>query len=301
MNLLITGAAKASSALISALKNVGWDIDIHSDEKEPVVVPEKYDAVVCNGLFLNSPIESFLNLKVIQLTSAGLDRVPLDYIEQNGIKLFNAKGVYSAPMAEWAVASILNEYKHIPAFRHNQQQNKWMKDRSLRELGGKNIAIIGAGNVGGEVAKRLDVFGARIIGYDIFPASRPHFSSIREISEFNPDNFDIIILTAPLTPQTHHIVKKDTLLAMKNDSILINMSRGALIDENDLIEVLNDRTDIVAILDVFEQEPLNEDSPLWRMSNIRIFPHNSFVGEANDSRLHNLILSNLSKPNQTLG
>lgn len=301
MNILVTGAVNLSDDFIQEIESQGWIVDVLQQESNVVSNPEKYDAVVCNGLFLHNPIESFSRLKVIHLTSAGLDRVPLEYIEQNGIKLFNAKGVYSSPMAEWAVACILNEYKHIPNFRQNQQQSKWLKNRSLRELDGKNVAIIGAGSVGGEVAKRLDAFDAQIIGYDIFSSPRPHFSYIREISEFKPDNFDIIILTVPLTSQTRHLIKKDTILSMKNDSILINMSRGALVDENALIEALNIRTDIVAILDVFEQEPLNEDSLLWRMSNVRISPHNSFVGEFNSSRLHDLILNNLSTIIHSIG
>lgn len=294
-NLLITGAAKPNSELLSELENAGWTVTIHQQETVPVLNPEKYHCVICNGLFLYNDISKFENLHTIQLTSAGLDRVPLDYISQNNIKLFNARGVYSIPMAEWVVGVLLNHYKQINKFVEQQANHEWIKIRDLQEIYGKRVAIIGAGNIGSEVAKRLQVFGTTVIGYDVNPYENPYFNKIEIIQKFKADGYDIVILTAPHTEQSHHFINEERLKTFKKDSLLINMSRGGLINEQDLIHVLSNRIDITAILDVFEQEPLPIDSKMWNMPNIKIFPHNSFVGENNEKRLHEVILKNLSE------
>ncbi len=294
-NLLITGAAQPNKELLSKLESIGWSVTIHQQEKEQVLNPEIYEGVICNGLFLYNDIRKFHNLKTIQLTSAGLDRVSIDYINQRGIRLFNARGVYSIPMAEWAVGVILNHYKKLNTFHVQQEKHEWIKNRSLQELSGKRVAVIGAGNIGSEVAKRLQAFDAYVTGYDVKTFDNPYFTAIKNIEEFQPQEFDIVILTAPHTEQTHHLINKDVLDHFKSESLLINMSRGGLINEESLLEVLSERADITAVLDVFEKEPLSMDSKLWYLSNIHIFPHNSFVGENNVKRLHSVILENLSE------
>ena len=295
MNLLLTGAAGINDIFLRNLKLQGWNVDILQYETDKLENPTKYDVVICNGLFLHTPIEAFINLKVIHLTSAGLDRVPLDYISNSDIQLFNARGVYSTPMAEWVVATILQEYKKISFFSSNQTIKSWSKNRSLRELSGKRIAIIGAGNVGEEIAKRLRPFNTEIDGYDVNIIPNEYFDSINNITDFVIENYDVLILTAPHTPSTHHILNKSNLTLLKDGAIIIALSRGGLIDEAALIETLSERQDLTAVLDVFEEEPLKSDSPLWNVENLRIFPHNSFVGEYNQSRLHSLILKNLEK------
>lgn len=295
MNLLLTGAAGITDNLLLRLKQQGWNVDVLQSETDKLDVPSKYDAIICNSLFLHTRIEEFVNLKIIQLTSAGLDRVPIDYIFNNGIKLFNARGVYSIPMSEWVVATILQEYKKLPFFSSNQTNRRWNKNRSLRELSNKKIAIIGAGNVGEEIAKRLNTFNTRIVGFDIKAVLNPEFDTIRNIENFRASEYDIIILTAPHTSLTHHILNANNLYTLKEGAIIIALSRGGLIDEVALKEVLSDRPDLTAILDVFDEEPLKEDSDLWNIENLRIYPHNSFVGEYNQSRLHSLILNNLGE------
>lgn len=293
MNILITGAAHPQASLVTQLQNFGWNVDILDDEKSTVEEPEKYDAVVCNGLFLYSPIDSFTQLKVIQLTSAGLDRVPLDYINEHCIKLFNARGVYSIPMAEWVVANILSCYKSLPEFSKKQKAKLWSKNRSLRELTEKRIAIIGAGNIGDEIAKRLRAFDAHIDGFDIKKLNKENYDCIKEIANFSTIDYDIVVITAPHTPDTHNLLNKNNLIQLPLGAIIIAISRGGIINESELINVLNDREDIIAILDVFSHEPLDISSPLWHLKNVHVFPHNSFVGEFNQSRLHSLILSNI--------
>ena len=165
MKLLLTGAFKYSQEQLNMIQSLGYEVTFVQDERVPLDIDvSEFEAVVCNSLFLYNDITRFKNLEFIQLASAGLDRVPLEYIKEKGIKLFNAKGVYSVPMAEWVVLKILEIYKKSRKFDKNQDEHKWDKQRDLLELTDKTAAIIGFGSVGYEVAKRLKAFDVKVIG-----------------------------------------------------------------------------------------------------------------------------------------
>ena len=218
MKILLTGAYKYTEGQLSRLKALGADFLYVEDEREELSFDvSAVDAVVCNGLFLYNDIKKFKNLKFIQLTSAGLDRVPAEYIKSKNISLFNARGVYSVPMAEFAVLGTL----------------------------------------------------------------------ILSVS-------DAVILTLPLTDETRGLFDGEMLSHMKNTAVLINISRGAVVDEDALTAALSEKKLYGAVLDVFESEPLSQDSPLWDMENVVITPHNSFVSEKNSERLFSVIYGNLS-------
>ena len=139
MNLLVTGAWNCTPEQLKYIEYLGHKIFFLQQEKD--ALPMAYgdvEGVICNGLFLHHPIEKFKSLRHIQLTSAGFDRVPMDYINKNHIKIFNARGVYSVPMAEFALFGVLQLYKHGKFFAGNQQCRKWEKHRGLLELFGKN-------------------------------------------------------------------------------------------------------------------------------------------------------------------
>lgn len=164
MKLLVTGALRITPEESAELENLGYEIYFMPDER--VAVPdnipcEEIEAIICNGLFLYTPPDKFPKLRTVQLTSAGLDRVPMDYMDAHGIKVFNARGVYSAPMAEFAVCSVLGFYKRSAFFSAAQSEHRWEKHRGLEELGGKRVVIVGAGSVGRACADRFRAFGWR--------------------------------------------------------------------------------------------------------------------------------------------
>lgn len=296
MKLLLTGAINYNEEQINKLISIGYEIIFIQDERIPLTIDvSNIEAVVCNSLFLYNDIATFKNLKFIQLTSAGLDRVPLNYVKEKGIKIFNAKGVYSAPIAEWVVLKILEIYKKSRQFYKNQERHIWEKQHDLLELTGKVAVIIGFGNIGMEIAKRLKVFGVHIIG-----VSRKKKESelldeycLSDCIDEVLKKSDIIILTLPYTHETHHFIDFNRISNMKNDSVLINVSRGGIINELALIEALRKDKFLGVALDVFEDEPLSKDSPLWDMSKVIITPHNSFVSDKISSRLFRLIFNNL--------
>lgn len=285
MNILVTGAFQLNSGEREQLEAAGHKVFLHPDERALVEQPERYEAVVCNGLFLYNPIESFAKLRLIQLTSAGLDRVPLDYIRAHGIELHNAAGVYSVPMAEFAVCGILQLYKQSRFFAENQIQRKWEKHRGLLELSVKRVCILGCGDVGREIAKRLKAFGCHITGVNRTVRVLPDFDEVLPLDKL-PDAAavcDILICCIALTPETHGIVSKEIFDHLPAGAVFVNVARGALVDEAALTTWLQSGGH--AVLDVFEEEPLSETSPIWDMENVILTPHNSFVGDGNRARL----------------
>lgn len=160
-------------------------------------------------------------------------------------------------------------------------------------LGGKRVVIVGAGSVGRACADRFRAFGCEIIGVDR-KTDVDGFDKIYSIGDIRAavSAGDIVIFCLPLTKETEHIANAELLCAMKDGAVIVNISRGGIIDTDALITELKSGR-LRAALDVFEQEPLDADSELWDLPNAVITPHNSFVGDGNRARLFSLIISNL--------
>lgn len=301
MKLLLTGAFKYTNEQIEYLKSLGNEVVFVQDEREKISFDvSDIEGVICNGLFLYNKIEQFKSLKYIQLTSAGFDRVPLDYINDHKIKIYNARGVYSVPMAEFALTGILQLVKQSRFFYENQKHHMWEKSRTLGELSGKTALIVGAGNIGTEVAKRLNAFDMTVIGVDVCNNEKLYFDNVELLSEL--DEYlkiaDVVVLTLPLMDSTRGMFDKTKFELMKENSIFVNLARGPLVVENDLIDSLEQKLIGGAVLDVFDVEPLEKNSPLWDMKNVILTPHNSFVGENNNKRMFKVIVENLEIQNE---
>lgn len=295
MKLLVTGAARPSATHLESLRTLGHSVWFLQNENEDLPLPaEEIEGVVANGLFLHHDIARFTALRYIQLTAAGLDRVPVDYVREHGITLHNAAGVYSIPMAEFAVAAVLCLYKQFAFFRTAQAAHRWDKHRGLRELCGKQVCIVGCGNVGTACAKRFAALGCTVCGVDIFPREDDAYTAIHPLTDLHTvlAAADIVVLTVPLTENTRHLIGERELALLQEEAVLVNIARGAVVDTAALEAALNTRP-LYAVLDVFPEEPLSPDSPLWDHERVLITPHNSFVGEHNDDRLWALIQTNL--------
>lgn len=298
MKLLLTGAFKYTNEQIEYLKSHGNEVVFVQDERRKIGFDvSDIEGVICNGLFLYNKIEQFKSLKYIQLTSAGFDRVPLDYINDHKIKIYNARGVYSVPMAEFALTGILQLVKQSRFFYENQKQHMWEKSRTLGELSGKTAVIVGAGNIGTEVAKRLNAFDMTVVGVDVCNNEKLYFDKVELLSEL--DEYlkiaDVVVLTLPLMDSTRGMFDKTKFELMKENSIFVNLARGPLVVEKDLIDSLEQKRIGGAVLDVFDVEPLEKNSPLWDMKNVILTPHNSFVGENNNKRMFKVIVENLGE------
>ena len=323
MNLLITGAWTDAKQHIMGIEHLGHKVYFMQWEQDELPCqPNMIEGVIANNLFHYHPVEAFIHLRYFQTTSAGLDRQPLAWLRDQKVIVNNARGVYSIPIAEYALTGILAFYKKQAVFSANQSKHVWEKQRNLAELYNKKVCIVGCGSVGTECAKRFQAFGCHVLGIDTEKRAKDfHEYQMRKdpfLSDRNPagkfrldyepyqnittlsslDNIlpaiDILVLTVPLTEDTRHLFDAFYIDKLKKKSILVNVSRGSVLDQDALIQALEDpERELRAVLDVFEEEPLSSDSPLWDMDNVIISPHNSFEGERNRERLSRLILKNL--------
>lgn len=295
MNLLLTGAFDWTECELNMLRELGHDVIFMQWENSTLPCePAWVEGIVGNGIFLHHPIENFTALRFIQLTSAGYDRIPMDYVIDHKIQIFNARGVYSVPMAEFAVGGVLQLYKQSRYFIENQRAHKWVKNRGLSELYGKTVCIVGCGSVGNECAKRFAAFGCRVIGVDINPYQNELYEKIDSLDALDAilEVADVVVLTLPLTERTTHLISLKRLKMMKSGAVLVNIARGAIVETDSLVTAL--RTNLGgAVLDVVDTEPLAENSPLWDMDHVILSPHNSFVSDGNHARMLAVIMNNL--------
>lgn len=295
MKLLVTGAFTCSNNQLEYLKSLGNEIVFMQNESDSIPCDcADIEGVICNGLFVYHDIKKFKKLKYIQLTSAGFDRVPLDYANEKGITIFNARGVYSVPMAEFVIFGVLSLYKNGKFFYKNQEEKRYEKNRSIKELFGKTVCVVGAGSVGIECAKRFKAFGTKILGVDLFVRKDCNFDEIYPLSNLNEvlSLSDVVVLALSLDKNTENLFNENRFSAMKENSVFVNVSRGKIVDEDALIKALDNKL-FGAVIDVTVNEPLPIDSKLWEKQNVILSPHNSFVSDGNNQRLFNLIVNNL--------
>jgi len=297
--ILITGATHFSKFQLAEIGNLGFDVTFIEQEQDEILFDiSKFEIVICNSLFIFHDILQFISLKFIQLTSAGYDRLPMEYISSKGIKVKNAKGVYSTPISEFVIGRIIEIYKHIRTFNENQRKHIWEKIRDLDELSEKKAMIIGFGDIGKTIARKLQAFDVEINAVDIREPSAEELESVSSWSNLNSfknalPEMDIVIIAAPSVNSTYHLFNEKTLMLMHNESILVNISRGSLLDLYALEHFIKQGKFLGVVLDVFEEEPLNQDSLLWDYPKVYISPHNAFVSKRNIGQLFNCALDNL--------
>ncbi len=295
MNLLICGSWQDAEKHFDEIRALGHEIVFLPQDRDPVPVePAWVEGVIGNSFYLHHNLSDYVNLKYIQVLSAGLDRVPMDEVRRRGITLKNARGVYSGPMAEHAVWAVLTLYRQRDTYMSNQAGHVWNKLRMIPELAGKTVCILGCGSVGTACAERFSAMGCRVIGVNRTPRENPAFERIFSFSGMAEalGIADIAVVTLPLNEETRHLMNAERFGQMKEGALLVNIARGPLVDTAALLEALDSRLGGAA-LDVFETEPLPADSPLWDRPDLLLTPHNSFVGEHNAARLDAVIMGNL--------
>ena len=216
-------------------------------------------------------MESLEKTKLIIRGGVGLDNIDLEVAKAKGIKVVNTPEASSISVAELVFAHIFALLRHIVRGTVGIKQGKWEK-KALKgsEIFGKTLGIIGMGRIGREVAKRARALGMNVLGYDVveFPRELAERVSLDELYKKS----DIITLHVPLIPQTKHMINKESISKMKDGVIIINCSRGGIIDEAALYEALKAGKVKGAGLDVFENEP-PADSPLFELDNVTFTPH----------------------------
>jgi phosphoglycerate dehydrogenase-like enzyme len=239
------------------------------------------------------------NLKWIQLTSAGADRLLNSGFIQQGVTVTTVSGLHATPIGEFVIQSILMIAKRAPQYIRSQQRREWARFMP-RELYGATVGIVGIGNIGMEVGRLAKVFGCRVIATKrsaTSSESTPYADEILPPSELPRllAESDYVVLSMPLTPETRGMIGEKELRAMKPTAALINIARGPVVVEDVLLRALRENWIAAAALDVFDQEPLPPDSPLWDMENVIVSPHISGGTEIYNVRAVDIFCDNLRR------
>jgi len=237
------------------------------------------------------------NLEWIQGTSAGIGALMRrTQIDQSGILVTTASGVHAAPLAEFALLGALYFTKDLPRLARSQREHHWERFTS-RQLQGRRALVVGLGSVGREVARRFALQGVEVWGlgrdgrtYDVEGVSG--FVSRVDLDEALED-IDVLVLASPLTAETDSMIGAAQIAKLRSDAIVINISRGQLIDQEALTSALSKGRLAGACLDVFAVEPLPADDPLWELDNVLISPHSASTVASENEDLVTLFLENL--------
>lgn len=237
-------------------------------------------------------------LRWVQASSAGIGQFVKRYGYDTRLPntLFTtASGIHARPLAEFCIVTMLIHYKNILATLRNQSLKRWERFGST-DLDGKTMAIVGLGRIGGEVARLAGALGMKVIGCNADPSSAPveRFYPPAELHAMLPEA-DVLVLCVPHTPETENLIGRAELDLLKPGAYLINIARGAVVDEPALIEALQAGRLSGAALDVFSDEPLPAVSPLWEMPNVLVSPHSASTSDRENERLTDLFCENLGR------
>lgn len=201
--------------------------------------------------------------------------LPLKAIAEKGIRLANVQGAHKIQMSEHVIWSMLMLLRQGAVFVHQQDHKSFSAKPKIDEMYGKTVCIVGAGTIGREIALKCSAFGMKVIGVSREGKQSDVFSRSYQVEKMAEalGQSDLVVVVLPLTDQTKGFVNRDFIGMMKEGTMLINVARGPVADEEALIEGLQNGRIKAAALDVFVQEPLPEDSPLWSMENVLITPH----------------------------
>ena len=241
------------------------------------------------------------SVRWLQASSAGIGQfVKQHHLDELGATFTTAAGVHSRPLAEFVVWAMLAFTKNYPLARRQQREHLWQRFHN-DDLEGKTLAVVGLGSIGTEVAKLARLLGLRVIGSKHSVAGfSPEDLGVAELyphasfKEMLP-KADFVCLVCPHTPETEGMMDEAAFAAMKAGSVLINIGRGALVQEDALLAALKNGPLQGAVLDVAPQEPLPKTHPLWDLENVILFPHSASTSRQENRRLTELFCDNLRR------
>ncbi len=256
------------------------------------------------------------NLRWVQAHSAGIDRLRDLPIWESDVVITNSSGIHAPNIAQYVLAQMLAWAHRVPKWLRLQSESRWPDDRWGEllpdELRGKTLGIVGYGSIGREIARIATAFGMQVL------ATKRDPRHLEDTNYFIPETgdpegilpariypgeatrsmvaeCDFVVITLPLTDKTHHLFDEEMFRAMRENAFVVNIGRGPVINERDLIRALKKGWIAGAGLDVFEEEPLPADSPLWKLENVIISPHISGSTPHYDERATHLFCENLRR------
>lgn len=285
---------------LSSLDNLGnveyYDV-LCKEEVAKVLVDT--DIVVCNKtVFDKELIDKCKKLKYIGVTATGYNNIDIAYAKERGIVVCNVPAYSTVDVAEHVFAFLFHYAKKIYAYDETVKNGDWIKSKTfcyfnmpVMELCGKTMGIVGYGNIGKRVAEIATALGMNVLVYSRTNKESP-YKFVDKETLFKCS--DVITLHCPLTEDTNKLINEETLSLMKPTSILINTSRGGVIDENALANALKNNKIKHALLDVLTVEPMREDCPLIGLENVTFTPHIAWAPVECRQRLIEIVAENIT-------
>lgn len=273
--VLIPSRLKESE--LKALKEVAPQSEfILCNDRQQITTPQLEKATLIFGNVTPEQLKQAKNLKWIQTNSAGVDAYCEPGILANGAVMTNATGAYGMPISEYMVGTVFAFYKNLFKYKLRQTQAIWSNVGHVKYVENTKVLCIGLGDIGSNFAMRMKKLGAYTIGIKRTTINKPDYMdelyTTKQLKEVI-SKVDIIALSLPRTKETFHLLDEEMFALMKEDALIINVGRGDAIDTKALVKCLQSGKLLGAALDVFEEEPLPKEHPLWQMENVLITPH----------------------------
>jgi D-2-hydroxyacid dehydrogenase (NADP+) len=286
-----------------ALRNTGIrSFEVRSLDELKARIGEAHVLSV-SGFWRNELVEQAKNLAFIQSISAGTDQYSREILGQAGVRVASAQGSNERAVAEHAIALILALARKLPEGRDNQAARHWrgmISEIGKREdeLGGKTLVIVGMGRIGSRLATLAKAFDMRVIGVKRDPSKAAEAADLTvaqsALLEVLPQA-DFVALTCPLNPSTQNLIDAKALAAMKRTAYLVNVARGRVVNEPDLVAALQSGVIAGAAVDCVWEEPLAAESPLWTVPKLFITPHTAGETQKYEDNIIDLLLENLQR------
>jgi D-2-hydroxyacid dehydrogenase (NADP+) len=260
---------------IRQIQGVSERIEVEQATDKRNVLDAVRDAEVIFGHFNKEMLFASKKLRWVQVGSAGVENYLFTELVNSQVLLTTTSGIHRTPVSEIVIAMMLAFCKRLDKFMRSQLEAKWEK-LVPDELAGKTLGLLGLGNIGMETAWKAKCLGMKVLALDKTPIRAPKY--VDEV--LGPEDLDHLlhksdyfVITVPLTKETYHMIGEEELKLMKPDAYIINVARGAVIDNKALIKALKEKWITGAGLDVFEEEPLPKDSEFWKLENVILTPH----------------------------
>ncbi|MDT2603093.1 phosphoglycerate dehydrogenase [Enterococcus dongliensis] len=244
----------------------------------------------------NEPLLSTNQLKWVQSISAGIDSLPLAEFSTQNILLSNGSGIHALSISEHIIGVLLGYYRGLNQSVKNQEQQLWGQNTiHYDQLARKNLLVVGTGHIGQQLSRSIHSLGVNVYGINTTGHPIEGFTetySIKNLAKI-VSGMDIVVGILPGTQETYHIFNSDIFEKMKQDAVFINVGRGDTVHTKELITALTEKSFAFAALDVFEEEPLPSDNPLWTLPNVLITPHISGLTVDFQNKFMEIFLANL--------
>jgi phosphoglycerate dehydrogenase-like enzyme len=285
------------------VKETGESIQIYSSiDQIPQSIADETEILITFGNNLTSgdhvpvDIARFPKLKWIQMLSAGIEDLPLKEVQNRGICVTNASGIHITPMSEYVLLCMLHFEKDMERYRDLKKEKRFDRTKLVGELIEREVLIYGTGTIGQAVARMLTLFNVKVFGVNTIGRTVDPFLETFTLEQAAQKlrTADYVISLLPSTTQTRNFFSREYVNQMKKEAVFISMGRGDVVDEESIVEMIKERKLKGAAFDVFKQEPLPADSPLWECENLILTPHMSAKSIYYIDRCVDIFIENLT-------